>query len=84
MRQHLLSKPIMMILDDWNELAGHIASEANDTGDKKLQRRLDTIFSKIQDLLDSHDRRSDFRLPEDEAATDSRSRSNSPNGLRGC
>ena len=43
-----------MTLDDWRELAGHIASEANDTGDKKLQRRLDTIFSKIQDLLDSH------------------------------
>ena len=42
----------MMTLDDWRELAGHIASEANDTGDKKLQRRLDTIFSKIHDLLD--------------------------------
>ena len=47
-------QPIMMTLDDWRELAGHIASEANDTGDKKLQRRLDTIFTKIQDLLDSH------------------------------
>ena len=47
-------QPILMTLDDWRELAGHIASEANDTGDKKLQRRLDTIFSKIQDLLDSH------------------------------
>ena len=46
-------QPIMMTLDDWRELVGHIASEANDTGDKKLQRRLDTIFSKIQDLLDS-------------------------------
>jgi hypothetical protein len=47
------NKPTMMTLDHWKELAGQIASEANDTGDKRLQRRLDTIFSKVQDLLDS-------------------------------
>jgi hypothetical protein len=45
---------IMMTLDHWKELAGHIASEANDTGDKRHQKRLDTIFSKIQDLLETH------------------------------
>ena len=44
----------MMTLDDWRELSGHIAAEANNTGDKKLQKKLDTIVSKIQDLLDSH------------------------------
>ena len=49
-----VGQPIMMTIDDWRELAGHIASEANDAGDKRLQKRLDSIFSKIQDLLDSH------------------------------
>jgi len=48
------NQPIMMTLGDWKELAGHIASEANDTGDKRHQKRLDTIFSKIQDLLETH------------------------------
>ena len=45
-------QPIMMTLDHWRELAGHVASEANDAGDKKLQEKLDTILSKVQDLLD--------------------------------
>jgi len=48
-------QPIRMTLDDWKELAGHIASEANDTGDKKLQERLDGVFAKIDDLLERHD-----------------------------
>ena len=45
---------ITMTLDDWRVLAGHIAAAANDTDDKKLQKKLDAILSKIQDLLDSH------------------------------
>ncbi len=32
-------QPIRMTLDDWKELAGQIASEANETGDSKLQER---------------------------------------------
>ncbi len=47
-------QPIMLTLDDWRELGGHIASEANDTGDKEHQNKLDTIFLKIQRLLDEH------------------------------
>jgi len=47
-------QPIMLTLDDWRELGGRIASEANDTGDKELQNNLDTIFLKIQDLLEKH------------------------------
>jgi hypothetical protein len=46
-------QPITMTLDDWEELAGHIAAEANNTDDKKLQKKLDTMFSKIQNLLDT-------------------------------
>ncbi len=47
-------QPIMLTLDDWRELGGQIASEANDTGDKELQNNLDTIFLKIQTLLEKH------------------------------
>ena len=48
------NQPIMLTLDDWDELAGHIASEANDADDKKLQKKLDTILLKIHDLLETH------------------------------
>jgi hypothetical protein len=43
-----------MSLGAWKKLAEHIAAEANDADDKKLQKKLDTIFSKIQNLLDTH------------------------------
>lgn len=47
-------QPIMLTLNDWRELGGHIASEANDAGDTEHQNNLDTIFLKIQSLLDKH------------------------------
>jgi hypothetical protein len=47
-------QPIMMTLDEWREFAGHIASDAKDVGDKKLQKKLDAIVLKVQHLLDSH------------------------------
>jgi hypothetical protein len=47
-------QPIMMILDDWKELAGHIAAEADNACATMLQKKLDTTFSKIQDLLETH------------------------------
>lgn len=48
------TSPLRLTLDDLDDLAGHVAAEANHTKDKKLRRRLDAIFSKIQDVLDSH------------------------------
>ncbi len=48
-------KPIMMTLDDWRELGGHIASEANDASDTEHQNNLDRIFLKVQSLLEKHD-----------------------------
>ncbi len=48
-------QPIMLTLDNWRELGGHIASAANDTGDTEHQNNLDTIFLKIQSLLEKHD-----------------------------
>jgi hypothetical protein len=46
-------QPIMMTPDGWRGLVQHIASEANDAGDKKLQKKLDALVLKIQGLLDS-------------------------------
>jgi len=46
--------PVLLTLDDLEELGGYIAAEANHTSDKKLRKKLDAIFSKIQDLLETH------------------------------
>jgi hypothetical protein len=46
--------PVLLTLDDLEDLGGYIAAEANHTTDKKLRKKLDAIFSKIQDLLKTH------------------------------
>ncbi|MEW6237057.1 MAG: hypothetical protein AB1656_16860 [Candidatus Omnitrophota bacterium] len=43
---------IRLPLDDLDELAGCIAIEANHCQDKRIKKRWDKIFSKIQDILD--------------------------------
>ena len=50
-----VKQPIMVTLDDWRELGGQIASAANDASDTEQQNNLDTIFLKIESLLDEHD-----------------------------
>jgi hypothetical protein len=45
---------ILLTLDDLEDLGGYVAAEANHTTDKKLRKKLDAIFSKIQDLLETH------------------------------
>lgn len=47
-------KPIALTLAEWDLFAGFIAGEANHTPDKKLQKRLDAIFEKIQKVLDNY------------------------------
>ncbi len=47
-------QPIMLTLDVWRELGGHIASAANDASDTNYQNNLDRIFLKIQSLLNEH------------------------------
>ena len=42
----------MMTLDDLDDLGGYVAAEANHCKDKSKARKLDTIFEKIQALLD--------------------------------
>jgi hypothetical protein len=41
-------------LDDWEDLAGYIAAEANHAKDKKLQKELDRLYARIADLLESY------------------------------
>ena len=38
-------------LDEFDELAGYVAAEANHARDKKLKKELDRIFALIDDLL---------------------------------
>ena len=46
--------PIAFTLEEWDLFGGCVAAEANHTSDKKLQKRLDGIFEKIQEVLDTH------------------------------
>jgi hypothetical protein len=46
--------PVMLNLDHLEDLGGYIAAGANHTKDKKVRKKLDAIFSKIQDLLEAH------------------------------
>ncbi|MFH1923498.1 MAG: hypothetical protein ABIP48_26860 [Planctomycetota bacterium] len=47
-------KAIQLTLDEWDDFGGYIAAEANHNSDKKLQKKLDAIFEKIQNLLETH------------------------------
>ena len=49
------AQPVMLMLDDLDDLEGHVTAEANQTKDKKLRQRLDAISEKIQMHLDRHD-----------------------------
>ena len=47
-------KPVMMTLDDLDDFGGYIAAEANHCDDSKKQKKLDTVFEKIQSVLDRY------------------------------
>jgi hypothetical protein len=47
-------EPLLLTLNDLDDLGGYVAAEANHTSDKKLQKKLDAVFSKIERLLDGH------------------------------
>ena len=47
-------KPVMMTLDDLDDIGGFIAAEANHCDDSKKQKKLDTVFEKVQRLLDTY------------------------------
>ena len=48
------SQPVEFALDDWEDFGGYVAAEANHTEDKKLGKKLDAIFDKIQKILDTY------------------------------
>jgi hypothetical protein len=52
--------PVLLTLDDLEDLGGYVAAEAIHATDKKLRKKLDAVFSKIDDLLETH---SDERPP---------------------
>lgn len=47
-------QPVQFTLDDWDDFGGYIAAEANHTEDRKLGKKLDAIFNKVQKILDTH------------------------------
>jgi len=48
------SQPVQFTLDDWDGLSGYIAAEANHAEDKNLEKKLDGLFGKVQNILDTH------------------------------
>ena len=42
-------------LDDIEEIQGYVAAEANHCKDGTLQKELDSLFDKLQELLDTYD-----------------------------
>ena len=47
-------KPIMMSLDDLDDLVGHLAAAANHCQDGKKRKKLDAVFKKIEGLLEEY------------------------------
>jgi hypothetical protein len=47
-------QPVQFTLDDWDDFGGHIAAEANHTEDKRVRKKLDAIFNKVQKILDTY------------------------------
>jgi hypothetical protein len=41
-------------LDDLEDLMGHVAAEANHAKDKKLQKELDRLFERMEEVLNSY------------------------------
>lgn len=47
-------KPVMLTLDDLEDFSGYIAAEANHCDDSKKQQKLDTVFEKLQSVMDRY------------------------------
>ena len=46
--------PILLTLDDLEDLGSHVTAAANHAKDEKLRKKLDAIFAKIDDLMETH------------------------------
>ena len=65
-RETPAGKPVMMTLGDLDVFIGYIAAEANHTEDKRLERKLDRIYDKVQGLLDKFTEVEDDIIPIEE------------------
>jgi hypothetical protein len=45
------AQAVQLTLDDLEDLAGCVAAEANHTKDKRLEKKLDRIFERVEGLL---------------------------------
>jgi hypothetical protein len=46
-------QPVQFTLDEWEDFGDYIAAEANHAEDRRQEKRLDALFSKIRNLLDT-------------------------------
>jgi hypothetical protein len=46
--------PVMLTLDEWEDLNGYIVAQSNHTKDTKVQKKLDSILERIQNLIDKY------------------------------
>jgi len=46
------SQEVQLTIEDLEDLAGCVAAEANHTKDRKLGKKLDRVFERIEGLLD--------------------------------
>jgi hypothetical protein len=53
-RQTPASQSVELTLEQWDDFGGYIAAEANHTKDRKLEKKLDALFDKVQGLLATH------------------------------
>ena len=71
LRESVDGVTLMMTLDDYDEFGGYIAAEANHCEDRRLQKKLDTIYEKVQRVLDKYtDEVQDDSLPSMSEARD--------------
>jgi hypothetical protein len=54
LRKTPTTKSLMMTLDEFEDFGGYIAAESNRTDDRKLQKKFDAIFQRIQRILEAH------------------------------
>jgi hypothetical protein len=47
-------EPVLLTLDELDDLIGFVAAEANHTQDTKLEKALDRVFAKIEKVMDKY------------------------------
>jgi hypothetical protein len=64
-RRTPLTEPLMMTLDELDDLAGFVAAEANHCDQATKRNRLDAVFEKLQNLLDRFVEIPDGQVPNE-------------------